>query len=65
MSYFANMISKSNYGYLVRNPDTAERWNEHLTTINSLDDTFLVDDSERVERHYSNQTIVYIMKEKN
>lgn len=63
MSYFLNMISKSNYSYLVRNPDTTERWNDHLATINSLDDTFLVDDSEKVERDYSNQTVVYIMKD--
>lgn len=63
LSYFSNMISKAKYSYLVRNPDTSERWNEHIATIETLDDTFLVDYTEKVERHYSNQTVIYIMKE--
>tara|TARA_R100001082_G_C4330542_1_gene145402 strand:+ start:75 stop:905 length:831 start_codon:yes stop_codon:yes gene_type:complete len=63
LSYFSKIISKSEFSYIVRNPDTQERWQDHLCTIESLDDSFSVDYSEKIERSYSNQTVVYIKKD--
>lgn len=62
IDYFNNVISKSNFSYIVRNPDTQSRMNDHIACIDSLSDEFLVDDSGRVEQSYSNQIIVYIKK---
>ena len=40
-----------------------ERLEDHRSTINSLGDNFLVNDSSRIEQEYSSQIIVYIKKE--
>lgn len=63
LEYFSKIFSKSEFSYLVRNPDTQERRIDHQTCLNSLPDNFLVDDSERVERDYSSQIVVYIKRE--
>ena len=63
LSYFSKVISKSNFSYIVRNPDTQEKWDDHLCTIQSLDDSFSTDYSERVEKSYSSQMVVYIKKD--
>lgn len=63
LDYFSKVISKSAFSYIVRNPDNQERLNDHIATIDSLGDEFLVDDSGRVEQTYSNQIIVYIKKD--
>jgi putative sugar O-methyltransferase len=63
--YFDKFVSKSNFGYIVRNPDNYERMEEHKKTISTLPDNFLVDDSNKVEEWYSSNIIVYIKKEKN
>ena len=62
LGYFSNIVEKARYTYLVRNPDLPHRWDDHITTIGTLDDTFFVDDSERIEREYSSQIVVYIKK---
>lgn len=63
LEYFDKFVSKSNFAYVVRNPDTQERYDHHVTTIESLTDNFLVDDTNRVEEWYSNNIIVYIKKD--
>jgi len=63
LKYFSKVIEKSKLSYIVRNPDTQERINDHKITINSLGDNFLVDDSGRLEQSYSSQIIVYIKRE--
>ena len=63
LKYFSKVIQKSKLSYIVRNPDTQERINDHKITINSLGDNFLVDDSGRLEQSYSSQIIVYIKRE--
>jgi len=62
LGYFSNIVEKARYTYLVRNPDLPHRWDDHTITIGTLDDTFFVDDSERIERQYSSQMVVYIKK---
>ena len=64
LRYFSQVFAKSDLGYIIRNPDTQERVEDHQATIDSLGDNFLVNDSGRVEQAYSNQIIVYIKKEK-
>ena len=63
MKYFSEIIAKSNLSYIIRNPDTPQRVQDHQVTVNSLGDNFLVDDSGRVEQEYSSQIIVYIKRE--
>ena len=63
LSYFSQTFAKSKLGYIIRNPDTMERLEDHRATINSLGDNFLVNDSSRVEQEYSSQIIVYIKRE--
>ena len=63
LKYFSDVFAKSRLGYLIRNPDTPERIQDHRATIDSLGDDFLVDDSGRVEQDYSSQIIVYIKRE--
>lgn len=62
LKYFDKIISKSNFSYIVRNPDTQERLDDHRKTIEFLPDDFLVDDSNRVEEWYSSNIIVYIKR---
>lgn len=62
IDYFKKFISKSNYSYIVRNPDTQERLEHHRKTIEILPDNFLVDDSNKVEEWWSNNILVYIKK---
>lgn len=64
LKYFSTIIKKSSLSYIVRNLDSWERFGEHKETINSLDDTFLVDDTERVEPEYSSQIAIYIKRTK-
>jgi hypothetical protein len=61
--YFDKFVSKSNFSYIVRNPDTYERLEHHQKTISTLPDNFLVDDSNKVEEWYSSNIIVYIKKD--
>ena len=63
LKYFSEIIAKSNLSYIIRNPDTPQRVQDHQVTVNSLGDNFLVDDSGRVEQEYSSQIIVYIKRE--
>jgi len=63
LNYFDKFVSKSNFSYIVRNPDTQERVDDHVETINSLSDSFFVDDTNKVEEWYSNNIIVYIKKD--
>ncbi len=63
LKYFSKVIEKSKLSYIVRNPDTQTRVEDHQATINSLGDNFLVDDSGRLEQAYSNQIVVYIKRE--
>ena len=63
LRYFSQTFAKSKLGYIIRNPDTMERLQDHKATIDSLGDNFLVNDSGRLEQEYSNQTIVYIKRE--
>ena len=63
LRYFSQTFAKSNLGYIIRNPDTMERLQDHKATIDSLGDNFLVNDSSRVEQEYSSQIIVYIKRE--
>ena len=63
LKYFSEIIAKSKLSYVVRNPDTPERVQDHRATVDSLGDNFLVDDSGRVEQEYSSQIIVYIKRE--
>ena len=62
LGYFNNIVSKSKLTYIIRNPDTTERWEDHTSTIDSLGDDFLFDDTGRVEKSYSSQIIVYIKR---
>ena len=63
LDYFSQTFAKSKLGYIIRNPDTMERLEDHRATINSLGDNFLVNDSSRIEQEYSSQIIVYIKRE--
>ncbi len=63
LKYFSEVFAKSKLGYLIRNPDTAERGEDHRVTVGSLGDNFLVDDTGRVEQEYSSQIIVYIKRD--
>lgn len=63
LKYFDKFVSKSKFSYIVRNPDTRERFEHHKKTIESLSDNFLVDDSNRVEEWYSSNIIVYIKRD--
>ena len=60
LDYFNKIVANSKLSYIIRNPDTAERWEDHKATIDALGDTFLVDDSGRAEAAYSRQIVVYI-----
>lgn len=60
INYFNKFVSNSKYSYIVRNPDTQERLEHHKKTKEILPDTFLIDDSNRVEEWWSNNIIVYI-----
>ena len=62
LGYFNNIVSKSKLTYIIRNPDTHERVQDHRATIDSLGDDFLFDDSGRVEKSYSSQIVVYIKR---
>lgn len=61
--YFKNVICNASFSYIVRNIDTQENYNAHQECISLLDDTFLVDDSERVEERWSQNRVVYIKKD--
>ena len=63
LKYFSDIFAKSKLGYLIRNPDTAPRGEDHRVTIGSLGDNFLGDDTGRVEQEYSSQIIVYIKRD--
>jgi len=63
LKYFDTIVKKSSLSYIIRNLDTRERLDEHRETINFLDDTFLVDDTERIEPSYSSQIAIYIKKQ--
>jgi len=63
LRYFAQVFSKSNLGYVIRNTHNAQSLEDHRVTINSLGDNYLVDDTNRLERDYSNQIIVYMKKD--
>ena len=62
LGYFDNIVSKSKLTYIIRNPDTHERVQDHKATLDSLGDDFLFDDSGRVEKSYSSQIVVYIKR---
>jgi putative sugar O-methyltransferase len=62
LNYFDQFVSKSNYSYIVRNPDTQERLEHHRKTIETLTDNFLIDDSNRVEEWWSNNITIYIKR---
>jgi putative sugar O-methyltransferase len=62
LDYFDKFVSKSNFSYIVRNPDTQERFEHHVKTIDSLPENFLVDDTNKVEEWYSSNIIVYIKR---
>lgn len=63
LKYFKKFVSKSNFSYIVRNPDNQERLEHHKKTIESLSDDFLFDDTNQIEEWYSNNIIVYIKKD--
>tara|TARA_Y100001970_G_scaffold101384_1_gene127328 strand:- start:364 stop:1191 length:828 start_codon:yes stop_codon:yes gene_type:complete len=63
LGYFSKIFAKTDLGYLIRNPDTPERVEDHHATIDSLGDDFLVNDNQRVEKAYSSQIIVYIKRD--
>lgn len=62
MKYFNQIISKSKYSYVVRNLFSPQAVEEHRTTIDSLPDNFLYDDTNKVEEIYSQNIIVYIKR---
>jgi len=62
LKYFNNVVSKSNYSYIVRNLFSQKCFDDHKKTIDSLSEDFLYDDTNRVEEIYSQNIIVYIKK---
>lgn len=62
IKYFNNIVSKSNYSYIVRNLYSDKCIDDHKKTIDSLSDEFLYDDTNKVEELYSQNIIVYIKK---
>jgi putative sugar O-methyltransferase len=62
IKYFNDVVSKSNYSYIVRNLFSQKCFDDHKKTIDSLPEEFLYDDTNKVEETYSQNIIVYIKK---
>ena len=63
--YVNKVITQSQYTYIVRNIDSEENVFKHKECIRALDDTFLVDDSEKIEEKWSQNRVVYVKKDEN
>ena len=61
LEYYKKLISKSKFSYVVRNYSDEKTRRDHQLCKEILDDNFLIDDSEVVERSRDN-IIVYIKK---
>ena len=53
------------YKRQVRNIDSEENAFKHQQCVAALDDTFLVDDSEKIEEKWSQNRVVYVKKDEN